>query len=71
MGLQGYADQPCPQWDTKPPPQHMSWPSITPDSRRLKPLSHHDQLFVICCLNVDSKGNIIVYYIMSTLMCLN
>ncbi len=34
---------PCPQWDTNPPPQYMSWPRITSDSRRLNPLGHHDQ----------------------------
>ncbi len=43
MDLQGYADQPCPQWDTNPPPQYMSWTRITPDSRLLNPLGHHDQ----------------------------
>ncbi len=45
MALQGYADQPCPQWDMNPPPQYMSWPRITPDSRHLNPLGHHDQDF--------------------------
>ncbi len=34
MALQGYAYQPCPQWDSNPQPQYMSWPWITPDSRR-------------------------------------
>ncbi len=43
MALQGYTDQPCPQWDSNPQPQYMSWPWITPDSRCLNPLGHHDQ----------------------------
>ncbi len=43
MALQGYTDQPCPQWDSKPQPQYVSRPWITPDSRRLNPLGHHDR----------------------------
>ncbi len=40
MALQGYADQPCPKWDSNPQPQYMSWQWITPNSRHLKPLGH-------------------------------
>ncbi len=32
MALQVNTNQPCPQWDTKPQPQHMPWPGITADS---------------------------------------
>ncbi len=43
MGLQGYEDQPCPQWDSNPQGQYMSWPWITLDSWHLYPFEHHDQ----------------------------
>ncbi len=43
MALQGYTDQPCPLRDLNPQAQYMSWPWITPNSRRLNPLGHHDQ----------------------------
>ncbi len=49
MALQGYADHPCPQWDTNPPRQYMSWPRITPDSRCLNSLGHHDQDNIFLC----------------------
>ncbi len=65
MALQGYADQPCPQWDSNPPLQYMSWPSITPVSRRLNLLGHHDKdkcvsplIILIIIMNLYSAGSI-------------
>ncbi len=48
MALQGYADQPCPSGIRNPPPQYVSQPWITPDSRRLNPLDHHDWDNIAC-----------------------
>ncbi len=53
MAIQGYGDQKCPQCDSNQQPQYMSWPCITPNSRCLNPLSHHDQdiLWQFTCSN--------------------